>query len=90
MITIGCDIGKKSLDVFINGKHHKFDNQKEGICKFIEECKKHEVARIVLEPTGGYERNLLKELHNNKLPISVVHPSFVRNFAKVHAHGMRL
>jgi transposase len=35
-----------------------------------------------LEPTGGYERNLLKELHFCKFPVSVVNPFYVRNFAK--------
>ena len=82
MITIGCDIGKKDLVVFLGGKHYKFKNEKEGIDNFIAKCKKHEISRIVLEPTGGYERNLLKELHFHKLPISVVNPRYVRRFAE--------
>jgi transposase len=34
MITVGCDIGKSSFDVFLGGKHYKFKNEKEGIEKF--------------------------------------------------------
>jgi transposase len=45
-------------------------------------CKKREISRIVVEPTGGYERNLLKELIFHKLPASVVNPFYVRNFAR--------
>lgn len=82
MVTIGCDIGKSNFDVFLGGKHHKFENKKEGIEKFIKECQKHKISRIVLEPTGGYERNLLKKLNFCKFPVSVVNPVYVRNFAK--------
>jgi len=82
MITVGCDIGKNNFDVFLGGKYHKFENKKEGIEKFIKECRKHEISRIILEPTGGYERNLLKELSFCKFPISVVNPFYVRNFAR--------
>ena len=82
MITIGCDIGKRNFDVFLGGKHHKFENKKEGIEKFISTCSKHKVLRVVLEPTGGYERKLLKSLLFHKFPVSIVNPVYVRNFAK--------
>ena len=81
MITVGCDVGKTSLAVYLGGKHYKFENSKEGIEKFISQCRNHTISRIVLEPTGGYERKLLKELHLRGLPISVVNPRYVRNFA---------
>jgi len=55
MITIGCDIGKSNIDVFLGGKHYKFKNEKEGIEKFLSKCDVHKISRIVLEPTGGYE-----------------------------------
>ena len=82
MVTVGCDIGKKSFDVFLGGKHFKFENEKNGIDKFILKCKSHEISRVVLEPTGGYERNLLKNLIFQGFPVSVVNPIYVRNFAR--------
>jgi transposase len=82
MITVGCDIGKSDLVVFLKGKHSKFKNNSDGIEKFIFQCKQHEISRIILEPTGGYERNLLKELHFHGLPVSVVNPRYVRRFAE--------
>jgi transposase len=82
MINIGCDIGKSHFDVFWGGKFYKFKNEKDGIRAFIEKCRKAEISRIILESTGGYERNLLRELEAKKLPVSVVNPYYVRNFAK--------
>jgi transposase len=35
-----------------------------------------------LEPTGGYERSLLKELSFEQIRVSVINPYYVRNFAK--------
>jgi transposase len=37
---------------------------------------------VIIEPTGGYERRLLKELFAGKIPVSIVNPYYVRNFAK--------
>jgi transposase len=82
MNFIGCDVGKRGFDVFLEGKHYKFENNKEGIEEFIARCKQLENLRVVLEPTGGYERKLLRELAENKIQTSVVNPFYVRNFSK--------
>ncbi|GHT98825.1 hypothetical protein FACS1894126_4660 [Alphaproteobacteria bacterium] len=81
MINIGCDIGKSEIDTYINGKHCKFSNDINGIRQLIARCKKQDVARVVLEPTGGYERHLLKELLAHQLPVAMVNPMYVRKFA---------
>jgi hypothetical protein len=44
MITVGCDIGKSSFDVFLGGEHYKFKNEKEGVEKFISQCKKRKIS----------------------------------------------
>jgi transposase len=79
---VGCDVGKFGLDVFLDKKHRKFCNNVEGIEAFISQCKACENAQVVLEPTGGYERKLIKQLHCNNISFSIVNPYFVRNFAK--------
>ncbi|GHU12589.1 IS110 family transposase [Alphaproteobacteria bacterium] len=81
MINIGCDIGKSEIDTYINGKHCKFSNDINGIQQLIARCKEQDVARVVLEPTGGYERHLLKELLAHQLPVAMVNPMYVRKFA---------
>ncbi|GHU11590.1 IS110 family transposase [Alphaproteobacteria bacterium] len=81
MINIGCDIGKLEIDTHIGGKHYKFSNDIKGIQQLIAHCKEQEVARVVLGPTGGYERCLLKELLRHQLPVAMVNPIYVRKFA---------
>ena len=83
MISVGCDVGKKNFNVFLEGKNYEFENEKKGIGEFVRLCKKHVIARVVLEPTGGYERKLLKSLHDSDIPVSVVNPKYVRNFAGI-------
>ncbi|MDR0695276.1 MAG: transposase, partial [Holosporales bacterium] len=82
MNVIGCDIGKKSLDVFLDGKHCRFENDINGIGIFISRCKGIENPSVILEPTGGYERKLVKHLCINNIAVSIVNPYYVRNFAK--------
>ncbi len=81
MKNIGCDIGKDYLDVFCN-KNRKFKNNPEGIAEFIEFCLKQKDVRVVLEPSGGYERKLVEALFQNKIKLSLVNSFYVRNFAR--------
>lgn len=60
----------------------KFENNREDIGKFISLCSIKGEVRVVLEPTGGYERHLLRELFGSGISVSIVNPYYVRNFAK--------
>jgi transposase len=82
MNFVGCDIGKHSFDVSLNGKHFKFENDADGIIAFVDKCKTLESPRVIMEPTGGYERKLIKCLCSNDIATSLVNPYFVRNFAR--------
>ena len=82
MINIGCDIGKSNLDVYFNGKTKRYGNNEKGIEEFIKSCAKAGETRVILEPSGGYERRLVSQLHENKILVSVVNPYYVRNFAR--------
>jgi transposase len=79
---IGCDVGKQSLDIFLGKKHYKLGNDYDGIQSFISKCECLENPQVVLEPTGGYERKLVRELARQNIQTSVVNPFYVRNFAK--------
>lgn len=82
--NIGIDVSKKSFDVFIHEtKEHKtFEMNKEHIRKSIQWMKKQKPKLIALESTGGYERTLVVELLSAKLPVSVINPRYIRDFAK--------
>ena len=82
MINIGCDIGKSNLDVYFNGKLRRYPNNETGISEFVRHCLIADEVRVILEPSGGYEKRLLTTLHDKKVPLSVVNPYYVRNFAR--------
>ncbi len=81
---IGIDVSKRSLDVSLGkeGEHFTVGNDEEGIARLVERLKGVEVALIVLESTGGLERRVLVALYAEQLPVALVNPGRVREFAK--------
>ncbi|WP_176488507.1 hypothetical protein [Candidatus Regiella insecticola] len=60
---IGIDVGKATLDMCFSDKVTPLSNSPSLIKKWVREIKKNrEIERVLCEATGGYERNLVKEL----------------------------
>lgn len=81
----GVDVSKDTLDVALLGEKAEvvqLSNASGGFAKLIALCRKHAVRRIVLEATGGYERAVAAELAAARLPVAVVNPRQVRDFAR--------
>lgn len=80
---VGIDVSKSSLDVYIHpsSKSLKVSNDPAGITELKKELSQ-KVTLIVMEATGGYEKLVARTLSNAGLPISVVNPRQVRDFAK--------
>lgn len=86
---IGVDISKTQLDVFILSslQYHQFTNDAKGIKKFILHINKCcPKPYVVLEATGGYERNLAHQLATCGCKGSIVNPRQVRDFAKASGY----
>jgi transposase len=81
---IGIDVSKGKLDVCVlpGGELRTFDNDSEGIAKLVAWLQQLRATRIVLEATGGYERPALYALQDASLPVALVNPRQVRDFAK--------
>jgi len=82
---IGIDICKAHLDCYAMpaGKSKRFTNSPAGIKACINWiCKQPDLYRIVFEPTGGYERHLLRALQDEGLPASMVSAYSVQHFRK--------
>lgn len=81
---LGLDISKRLLDLAGPGiKHHIFENNPQGITNLIKFLKTSSPsARLVLEPTGGYERSVLLALEEAAIPACRVNAYQVRAFAK--------
>ncbi len=79
----GIDVGKLNLDVSIGGdKTVVFSNTAEGIDALTMALHEAGVTRIVCEPTGGYEREMVRALRTSRLQVQIAHPNKVRAFAQ--------
>lgn len=80
---IGIDVAKDQLDLAVDGgKHWQAGNDDAGIETVVRELRALQPQLVVLEATGGYERAVTVALAEAKLPVAVVNPRQVRDFAK--------
>jgi transposase len=83
-IWIGIDVAKAWLDVASAGDEpvRRFANDEAGIAAVVADLAAQGPALIVLEATGGHERAVTAALAAAGLPVAVVNPRQVRDFAK--------
>jgi transposase len=81
---VGVDIGKSMLDVCIYELdiYLQYPNNSEGIRDLLKKLSRYNLTRIVVEATGGYERSLVESCAEKELPVIIVQPTQVRQFAK--------
>ena len=74
---IGIDVGGASLDVaWHRGDSAHYANRPDAIATLVKRLRPGlQVTRIVLEPTGGYEKTLVKALRQAQLPVEIIHTS---------------
>ncbi len=83
-VFIGVDVCKPRLDVTIlpTSEILEFENTTKGIKQFVKHTKKLKPILIACEYTGGLEQPLLIACTEAGLPIAVVNPKQVRDFAR--------
>jgi len=83
-VIVGIDVSKAMLDVAVRpaGMTLRFTNDEAGIVALVAEMKGLTPALIVLEATGGFETSSAAALAAASLPVAVVNPRQVRDFAK--------
>src|SRR5579863_7850354 len=76
-LFIGVDIGRASFDVaWHRGAGARYANSSNAIAMFVGKLKASPVpTRIVIGPTGGYEKPLVKALRGADLPVEIIHTS---------------
>lgn len=81
---VGIDVAKEKLDIAVLGetKARQVKNDEEGIAKLVEEMKVLRPELVVVEATGGYQRAVVLGLYEAGLPVAVVNPSRVRQYAR--------
>jgi transposase len=82
--VIGIDVAKAELEIAVrlSGERWTAANEASGIRELVARLTKLAPVRIVLEATGGYELALVGALAMAGLPLVVVNPRQVRDFAK--------
>lgn len=81
---IGIDAGKEWLDIAWADARpaQRCENQPAALEQLARQLAQQKPALIVLEATGGYERAAVAALLAAGLPVAVVNPRQVRDFAK--------
>ena len=81
---VGIDVAKAHLDVAVRpeGTHRRVPNIATGIAELQETLLAVQPALIVLEATGGHETVVATTLASAGLPVAVVNPRQVRQFAR--------
>jgi len=83
-IICGVDVSSRSLDASIGGTGtpQRFANTSAGIDQLAEHCRAHHVELVAMEATGGYERQAFALLSGHGLPVAILNPRAVRQFAQ--------
>lgn len=82
---VGIDISKSSFDVCLlpDKKTATYANTPEGVTEFLAFALSIEgLERLILEPTGGYERRVMDALLGAGLPVARVNAKQIRQFAR--------
>jgi len=81
---IGIDISKEQLDVHVLPKavHFTCKNDVSGIELLVSRLQEENPVVIIMEASGGHEITLAAELGAAGLPLAIVNPRQVRDFAR--------
>lgn len=82
---VGIDVSKDVVDVALRGETQsgfRVARDDEGLEELLRRLADHKVELVVLEATGGLERNVVAALAAAGLRVAVVNPRFVRDFAR--------
>lgn len=82
--NVGIDIGKSMLDacIFELDIYLQYTNTPDGIRELLKKLGRYNLTRILVEATGGYERGVVEACAEKELPLIIVQPMQVRQFAK--------
>ncbi len=81
---IGIDVSKAQLDVYIHPSAERFSFQQtdKATKELGQKIKQLDPALVILEASGGFETNAVSILVDMGIPIVVVNPRQVRDFAR--------
>lgn len=83
-VSLGIDVAKATLVTASSPADapRTWPNTPQGIEQLVAACQAQQPGRIVVEATGGYEHAVVAALWAAQLPVALVNPRQVRDFAK--------
>ena len=83
-VCIGVDVAKSTLDVAVTDSEEarQFANDDKGISQAVSYIAGFRPAMIILEATGNLELPLAAALQADRMPVVVINPRQVRDFAR--------
>lgn len=79
---VGIDVSKDRLDVHVRPSGQSFAAQRDSLEQLVSKLGQLAPALIVLEATGGFEATVAAALAGAHLPLAVVNPRQIRDFAR--------
>ena len=83
-VYVGIDVAKTRVDIAVRptGQRWTISNDEPGVRELVSRLKALDPAMVVLEPTGGLELPSVAALSAASLPVAIVNPRQVRDFAR--------
>src|ERR1700753_630306 len=84
LVVAGIDIAKDKAAVRIRtlSQRQTFPSPAAGRRQLISWLRKHKVTKVVMEASGGYEREWARALREAGIEVRIVDPKRVRHFAQ--------
>ncbi|MFC1992174.1 transposase, partial [Chloroflexota bacterium] len=94
-LYVGVDVAKNSLDVAISNSEEirQFTNDHEGITHAVQYIAGLKPSGVILEATGHLEMPLTAVLQADRLPVAIINPRQVSDFAlpsRINLHRLAL
>jgi transposase len=82
-VTVGIDVSADHLDIVVlpSGKHQRINYDENSVNELIKFISSLDSYRIAVEATGGLEHMIVAACSAAKLPIVVLNPRYVKQFA---------
>lgn len=83
-LCVGIDVSKATLDIATTSEFARFTtgNDADGFDAIVAELRKHSVALILMEATGGLEAAVACSLQAEGFDVAVVNPRQARDFVR--------
>jgi transposase len=88
-VYVGIDVSKAELVMAVrpSGERAQLANNASGIKQLVARLRELQPRLVVVEATGGLQRQVVAALWAAQIAVAVVNPAWVRHFAK--GRGLR-